>query len=389
MYFLNNLRVCIFLAGLLACLVPAAPAQVAERAEGSASGGETYLVASRNPAFLEAIAPVSRIVYERGRTRLVTLDVPYDSLSADVRANLKKISAGEIYNAPASLSQKESVLPEVLDVVSKVSVDKLRNYTLNVTMTGKRSAAQLDVSAGSGNRRTMDLAADTLQGLGYTVERHCYKTRKMDKECNIAGLRPGPKPDSRAVLVVAHLDSVGYENAGADDNASGTAGLLEMARVLAGYRSDHALIFVATNGEENGIAGGYAYAKKLQDSGQMGTIAWAINMDMIAWNRDGIVELETNKEFIPHADWVGTLAKLYTGLKPYVASPAWGSDHVPFLEAGVPTYLSIEHWEDHDPCYHKSCDKPDSLNWNFAADIVRLNLAVVARKTRLEPAGKF
>jgi Zn-dependent M28 family amino/carboxypeptidase len=181
------------------------------------------------------------------------------------------------------------------------------------------------------------------------------------------------------------MDSVGHENAGADDNASGAAGVLEMARVLSAYKADHDLLFVAANGEENGIAGTYALAKKLKASGEMSKVAWAINMDMIAWNRDGIIEIETNKEFSAHADWVGAQARLYTKLEPHIAMPAWGSDHVPFLEAGIPTYLSIEHWENHNPCYHKACDKMEALSWDYAAEIIRLNLAVIAGKTRLTP----
>ena len=181
------------------------------------------------------------------------------------------------------------------------------------------------------------------------------------------------------------MDSVGFENAGADDNASGSAGVLEMAKVLSGYKADHDLIFVTANGEENGITGGYACVKKLKTTGELARLAWAINMDMIAWNRDGIIEIETNKEFSAHADWVGAQARLYTKLQPHIAMPAWGSDHVPFLEAGIPTYLSIEHWDDHTPCYHQACDKLESLSWNYASDIVRLNLAVIAGKTRLTP----
>ncbi|OGS48291.1 MAG: hypothetical protein A3J79_08185 [Elusimicrobia bacterium RIFOXYB2_FULL_62_6] len=383
MRIINHKYISIALAAFLSAQVFSVSAHTASPEN---AGGGLYLVESQDPGFLETLAGFSSVEYDRGRTRLVKLTVPYDSLPDEIRAKLRPVSPYEVYNAPAVLSQKESILPEVLTLVSKVSADRIKASATAIAMTGKRSAAQLDVTSGSGNKRTMDLVADTLKGLGYAVERHCYKDRKMDKECNIAGYRPGPGTDPKTVLVAAHLDSVGYDNAGADDNASGTAGLLEMARVLAGYRSDHALLFVATNGEENGIVGAYAYAKKLQASGGMGNLAWAINMDMIAWNRDGVVEIETNKEFIAHADWVGTMAKLYTRLQPHVASPAWGSDHVPFLEAGVPTYLSIEHWEDHNPCYHKSCDKPEGLNWNFAADIVKLNLAVIAGKTRLEPA---
>jgi len=217
------------------------------------------------------------------------------------------------------------------------------------------------------------------------VERQCYKDRKADKECNIVARRKAVRPEAQAILIIGHMDSVGYENAGADDNASGSAGVLEMARILAGYKSDYDFIFVAANGEENGISGSYACAKKLKESGELSRVAWAINMDMISWNKDGILEIETNKEFTTYADWVGTQARLYTKLEPHIAMPAWGSDHVPFLEAGIPTYLSIEHWENHNPCYHKACDKMESLSWDYAADIVRLNLAVVAGKARLTP----
>ena len=141
---------------------------------------------------------------------------------------------------------------------------------------------------------------------------------------------------------------------------------------------------MAANGEETGIAGAYACARKLKESGELSRIAWAIDMDMIAWNKDGVLEIETNKEFLDHANWVGAQARLYTKLEPHIAMPAWGSDHVPFLEAGVPTYLSIEHWENHNPCYHKACDKLESLSWSYATDIVKLNLAVIAGKTKLE-----
>jgi hypothetical protein len=108
-------------------------------------------------------------------------------------------------------------------------------------------------------------------------------------------------------------------------------------------------------------------------------------MDMVAYNKDGVVELETNREFAAHAEWVAALARIYTRMTPHIAMPAWGSDHVPFLEAGIPTYLSIEHWENHNPCYHRPCDTMQGLDWDFAADIARLNLAVMAGKSRLTP----
>jgi len=353
-------------------------------AQPPAASGPSYLLLSQDPAFLEAISGFSSTVYSAGRTRLVKLSVPLAELSPEIAAKLRPVSAGEVYNGPAPKGEQKAADPDVLALTSKVDARRLMGYAEAITMTGKRSAGQLDLSPASGNRLAMDFISDTFKQMGYAVERQCYKDRKADKECNIVARRAA-QPGAKAILVIGHMDSVGFENAGADDNASGSAGVLEMAKVLSGYKADHDLIFVTANGEENGITGGNACVRKLKASGELARLAWAINMDMIAWNRDGIIEIETNKEFSAHADWVGAQARLYTKLQPHIAMPAWGSDHVPFLEAGIPTYLSIEHWDDHTPCYHQACDKLESLSWTYASDIVRLNLAVIAGKTRLTP----
>lgn len=349
------------------------------------ASGPTYLLLSHDPAFLEETAKISETVYNKGRARLVRFTVPAAEIPAHIAALARPASLGEIYSAPAPMPREKTADPAVLALTAKVSAAQIKGYAEAVTMTGKRSAGQLDLSASSGNRQAMDYIASVFKELGYDVERQCYKDRKADKECNIVARRKSGAAGAKAILVIGHMDSVGHENAGADDNASGAAGVLEMARVLAGYKSDHDLIFIAANGEENGLTGSYACAKKMKASGELASVAWAINMDMIAWNRDGVVEIETNQEFKDHADWVAAQAVTYTKLKPYIAMPAWGSDHVPFLEQGVPAYLSIEHWEDHNPCYHKACDKMDSLSWTYASDLVKLNLAVVAGKAKLTP----
>lgn len=353
-------------------------------AQSPAASDPSYLLLSQDPAFLQAISGLSSTAYSVGRTRLVRLSIPLSELPPELAVKLRPVSSGEVYNGPAAKGEEKAADPEVLAILSKVDSRRLMGYAEAITMTGKRSAAQLDLSPASGNRLAMDFIANTFKEMGYSVERQCYKDRKADKECNIVARRAA-QPGAKAILVIGHMDSVGFENAGADDNASGSAGVLEMAKVLSGYKADHDLIFVTANGEENGITGGNACVRKLKATGELARLAWAINMDMIAWNRDGVIEIETNKEFSAHADWVGAQARLYTKLQPHIAMPAWGSDHVPFLEAGIPTYLSIEHWDDHTPCYHQACDKLESLSWNYASDIVRLNLAVIAGKTRLTP----
>ncbi|HBE89030.1 MAG TPA: hypothetical protein DDW67_07825 [Elusimicrobia bacterium] len=346
-----------------------------------AAEGPVYLLTERDPSFLARNEVYLSVAYDKGRTRLVRPVLPYGDLPPELRAALKPVSMGDVRNAPAGSFAKVEEDHFVRELVSRVNPRNISAWAERLTMTGKRSAGALDLGPASGNRLAADMIAAELGRLGYAAEQHCYRKRRQDDECNVVGRREGEK----YILVAAHFDTVGHENAGADDNASGTAALLEMARVLAGYRSDLGLIFLAANGEEIGIAGSYAYARKLKASGEISKIAWAINMDMVAYNKDGVIELETNREFAAHAEWVAALARVYTRMEPHVAMPAWGSDHVPFLEAGIPAYLSIEHWDNHNPCYHRPCDTMQGLDWDFAADIARLNLAVIAGKSRLTP----
>lgn len=369
---------------MIKTLLLALPLLAAGQLYAGAVSGPSYLLLSHDPAFLGEVAKISETVYAKGRARLVKLTVPEGEVPAPVMALLRPASPADIRYSPAAAPADKSVDPAVLALLSGVNSSRLMGYADALTMTGRRGVRDLDASASSGNRIAADYIENALRGMGYATERHCYKDRKKDKECNILA-RSAAAPGARTIAVVGHMDSVGHENAGADDNASGAAGVLEMARVLSAYKSDHNLLFIAANGEENGIAGTYALARKLKASGEMASIAWAINMDMIAWNRNGRVDIETNKEFSAHAEWVAGLASVYTRLKPNISIPAWGSDHVPFLEAGVPTYLSIESWEDHNPCYHQACDKMAPLSWDYAAEIVRLNLAVIAGKARLAP----
>jgi len=366
-------------------LLLALPLLAAARLYAGPVSGPSYLLLSHDPAFLERVAEISEPVYAKGRSRLVRLTVPPAQVPAEIMALLRAASPADIRSYTVPAPSEKAADPAVLSLVSRVNSAGLMGYADAITMTGKRAARDLDASASSGNRAAMDYIENALRDMGYATERHCYKDRKKDKECNILARGKSPAQGARTIAVVGHMDSVGHENAGADDNASGAAGVLEMARVLAGYRADHDLLFIAANGEETGVAGTYALAKKLKASGEMSRIAWAINMDMIAWNRNGLVDIETNQEHAAFAEWVAGLASVYTRLNPNITMPAWGSDHVPFLEAGVPTYLSIESWEDHNPCYHQACDKMAPLSWDYAADIVRLNLAVIAGKARLAP----
>src|SRR5690606_20146741 len=106
-----------------------------------------------------------------------------------------------------------------------------------------------------------DLCAERLEGLGFTVERHAYATG-----VNVIGVREGTSEPQRRVLVGAHYDHIAG-CAGADDNASGVAGALEAARVLAMASFPRTLVVACWDEEERGLIGSRAYAERARTNG--------------------------------------------------------------------------------------------------------------------------
>jgi peptidase M28-like protein/PA domain-containing protein len=108
---------------------------------------------------------------------------------------------------------------------------------------------------------------------------------------NVVGLLRSPDPDNgqRAVLVGGHLDGVGTDPDGsvfqaANDNASGPAVAIEVARALAATRSSlrHSIVFVAFAGEEEGFFGSEAYiAQMAVTPGRVESLVAVLNLDVI------------------------------------------------------------------------------------------------------------
>lgn len=129
-----------------------------------------------------------------------------------------------------------------------------------------------------------DLCAQRLASLGFTVERHTYATG-----VNVVGVLPGGDLAAEHVLVSAHYDHI-PACIGADDNASGVAGALETARVLAQGRWRRTLVVACWDEEELGLVGSSAYAARARASSENVTAAFVF--EMIGY-RDGDAGTQT------------------------------------------------------------------------------------------------
>jgi hypothetical protein len=190
---------------------------------------------------------------------------------------------------------------------------------------------------------------------------------------NVVALLRASGPDSsRAVMIGGHLDGVGTDPNGtvfpaANDNASGPAIAIEVARSLAAHRSDlrRSVIFVAFSGEEEGFLGSEAYIARMSSSpGRLESLIAMLNLDVIGCCGD---TLEASSESKALQDRVGAAAQRNN--VPFKAVSGGGSDQQSFSKRGVPSTLIL--WSDY--ILHTTADtleKVDVRHLQRAGEVV-------------------
>lgn len=204
----------------------------------------------------------------------------------------------------------------------------------------------------------------------------------------------GSDLSDEAIMVAAHFDSVNWENIdmdapGVDDNASGLALVMLLAKTLASRSVPlrRSVLFVAFNAEEEGLVGSTQVAPLIA-SGKFGDVKSVVIADEVAWPGSGssakhaIFEtLGTVKGTTGLLDTFAHSLKKGDGVEGFkVNKHGFGSDHMPFLEKGIPTVLLIEGDNMHhaDVWGHSARDTFDHVDFDFGASMSRLALRVVA-----------
>lgn len=221
---------------------------------------------------------------------------------------------------------------------------------------------------------------------------------------NVAALVEGsdPKLKDEAVLITAHLDHEGVDGAdiyvGADDNGSGTVGLLEIAEAYglalrAGQRPRRSVLLLSVNAEERGLLGSWAYTQR--PIVPLARTVASLNMDMIGRNEE--IPAGGGPRFFglqPTAADANANTVILNGhtLAPQLFSTiervnaAYGltlkrnednnrsnllrrTDHWPFFHHGVP---AIAFFTGLHPDYHTPADRPEKINFEKMEKIVRL-----------------
>lgn len=197
--------------------------------------------------------------------------------------------------------------------------------------------------------------------------------------CNVIGLIPGRQIDN-LLVVGAHFDHVGKSEGdifhGADDNASGVAGLLEMARCFAiankaGHKPQRTIVFVAFDGEESGLTGSEAFLRHISN---IDSIYAMLNMDMIG--RKEFRNQRQDRMFVlGHDVNTNKWKKILDDVKSKVPdldldftfnyshdpeSLITRSDQYPFIRQGIPALFFFDNMKED---YHKPSDTAEKIDY--------------------------
>jgi Zn-dependent M28 family amino/carboxypeptidase len=222
-----------------------------------------------------------------------------------------------------------------------------------------------------------------------------YKTNfhvKIDTlfDKNVIGYIEGTDLKDEVLIICGHYDHVGRGpkgmNLGADDNASGTAGVMELARLCAqaqsnGFEFRRSVVFIAFAAEELGLNGSFFYVNN--PIFPLDKTVMVINMDMIGrsdnkhenpgyvytWPIGRHAIKRPTKKLLRSVDKQFENTHFYLKKK-FPENLMWfaGSDHFPFYKKGVPALIVSTGTHDD---YHKPTDTADKINYENMANVIK------------------
>ena len=249
--------------------------------------------------------------------------------------------------------------------ISTEKAEWILAHTTSEGITLRNLQESLNRSPGSRSMRT-----------NATVEMKWTSVVETGTLFNVMSVIRGYAPtNDEAVLLGAHRDHFGQQAglvfAGADDNASGTAVMLEVARVLAlsPAAPKRSVLFLSFSGEEQGLLGSRLYVT--QPIVPLNKTIGMINVDHAGIGNGrltvGVAGFEKST-----AQHIGELAGLADKLDVFGYFP--GGDHVPFKEAGVPTLTVVSSGV--HPHFHQPSDTAETINPDILQAIARYVLAL-------------
>jgi hypothetical protein len=345
--------------------------------------GKIILILSHGPRENDTASPF----FNRGRNRLNSLDVK-------VQNAIDHGASGILYvtdplnhllikprgypwpslqkNTSADMSRPRLKGPEV----KKIPVVHVGKEVIELAFGSTDSLKNLQARMDDG----MKPASGILAGMKVTIKTSIDE--KIVPAQNVAGLLRGSDPELRNEILIigGHYDHVGFRREhkegddyimnGADDNASGTTGVLMTAEAFSKMKKKPArsVLFIAFAGEEKGLFGSRAYTNA--PLFPLDKTVGMLNLDMISRNGADSLFLE-GAVMSPDLTSIVLKANEQVGMKLHLGQETYmdGSDHAPFFDKKVPFVFFFAGLH---PDYHTIRDNPNTINAAKGARVSKL-----------------
>lgn len=258
--------------------------------------------------------------------------------------------------------------------VNRVRVDSLYSFVCSLQAYPYREAGT------EVNRNARDWLYNKFGELRYdSVLLDTFYTSGV--QCfNVLAFKPGVLYPQKQIIVGAHFDS-DDDSPGADDNGSGVAGVLEMARLFRNMNLPVTIIFAAFDAEEWGKEGSEHYVSEAVANGD--DIVFMMNMDMVgAINNETVASLFYGPEPAYAILW-NEIASSEFGIDGVMSGTSTRSDHYPFQIAGYDVCFCIE--LNLSPVYHQPADSVAYMDFDYMTRMVKTTLTAVYNVAKAPP----
>ncbi|HUU44279.1 MAG TPA: M28 family peptidase [Acidobacteriota bacterium] len=273
------------------------------------------------------------------------------------------------YAEPPSEGALAIAPPMDLDsLIARVSQDSAEAYLYRLQAFQERVAGSDSIHA------ARDWLISKFEGFGYDSVYADDFTASIPGGIgyNVMAVKPGVSYPDLQIIVGAHYDAVSG-SPGADDNGSGTVGVLEIARVLSQIETEVTFVFVTYDAEEWGLYGSWYHADQAAINGDLILTMW--NMDMIGhFENDSEANLYNGYASQYAQSWID-LAQPLVGITGTLQSNSGGSDHYPFTQNGFDACFLAEY--NFSTVYHTSRDSTSYMNFDYMTRMIKASLANV------------
>ncbi len=283
---------------------------------------------------------------------------------------------------PARFHNKRNsatVSADIAAMVAQVNQQNLLDDVNSMVAFGTRRHGQ------QGEVNCQNWLKSEFNAMGLTTSLHDYDS---GADVVIGELLGTTDPD-KIVIIGGHYDSINYNVSnsgpapGADDDASGVAGVLEIARILSQHQFDYTIRFCGWSGEELGLLGSEAYASHLDNIDA--NVIGMVQLDMIAYRASGdslSVGFVTNDTTTSLNNFAMDVFTSYVPALPVETGFLSGgtSDHRSFFQHGFPACFPFEDIGQYSPYIHSSNDTVGtSANDFYLAELItKGSLATIA-----------